>query len=291
MKNFVLIGAAGYIAPRHMQAIKDTGNNLLAIYDPFDSVGVIDRYFPDCFYFQDFERFDRYCYKAQRTGTPIDYVSIASPNYLHDPHCRWALRIGANAICEKPLVLSEKNLDAILAMEEETGKKVYGLYQLRYHPNFKAMQNVVKESGNEVNINYSTPRGCWYHFSWKGITGRSGGIETNIGCHLFDVCTALFGKYDDFRLREAEHGYSQGVLFFKNAIVSYRLSVTDQEPKRVFEINGIPFHFDSGFTDLHTEVYQNILNGDGIDIAQYRYSIRLCEHIRRAKENWKRKFR
>jgi UDP-N-acetyl-2-amino-2-deoxyglucuronate dehydrogenase len=281
MKRFVLLGAAGYIAPRHMQAIKDTGNDLVAIYDPFDSVGVIDRYFPDCYYFQVFERLDRFCHKMQRTGQKIDYVVIASPNHLHDSHCRWALRIGADVICEKPLVLTEKNLDALLEMEKETGNRIYGLYQLRHHPNFKAMKNTVKDKGNEVYINYATPRGNWYHFSWKGDVRKSGGVETNIGCHLFDVCSALFGSPKGYEIAYSGNDGGEGFLFFDNANVMYQLSVSASEPKRVFNINGLPFSFDSGFADLHTEVYKTILEGKADGIEEHRYAVRICEQIRK----------
>ena len=280
MKNFILLGAAGYVAPRHMKAIKDVGGNLLAIADPHDSVGVIDQHFSNCNYFQDFERLDRYCYKLLTEGIKIDYVSICSPNYLHDAHCRWALRLGADAICEKPLVLSERNLDALINLQKDTGHTVYGVYQLRYHPNFIAMKNAIKEEDNKVEINYSTPRGNWYYFSWKGQVGKSGGVETNIGCHLFDVCTALFGSPQDFRVIDVGAGHSSGVLFFADAQVQYDLSVRGDSPNRVFKINDIPFAFDSGFVDLHTHVYESILSGHSIPIEEYRPSIRICEKIR-----------
>ena len=271
-----------------MKAIKDVGGNLLAVCDPHDSVGVVDQYFSNCNYFQDFERLDRYCYKLTRAGTKIDYVCIASPNYLHDPHCRWALRLGADAICEKPLVLTERNLDALIDMENETGGKVHGLYQLRHHPNFIAMKNAIQPTDNKVEIKYCTPRGNWYYFSWKGHVGKSGGIETNIGCHLFDVCSALFGDSQYFRITDVGVGYSSGVLFFDNAEVHYELSVCTGGARRLFKINDIPFAFDSGFTDLHTHVYESILSGHSILIEEYRPSIRICEKIRKAQKSWKK---
>jgi len=284
MKNFILIGAAGYIAPRHIQAIKDTGNNLIAIYDPHDSVGIIDRYFPECLYFSDFDRLDRHVYSLLRQGQKIDYVSIASPNYLHDAHCRWSLRIGADAICEKPLVLSENNIDALLDLEKETGNRVYGLYQLRYHDNTEKIFDAIKsDSLNIVNIDYKTPRGNWYQYSWKGDRRKSGGVETNIGCHLFDICSYFFGEHKNINILESEFNYSVGTLEFDNAKITWTLSTKQGEPKRVFNVNGTDISFDSGFTDLHTKVYQKILDGQGISIENHRESIKICNYIRNFK--------
>lgn len=277
--NFVMFGTAGYVAPRHLKAIKEVGGNLLAIHDPHDSVGIIDSYFPECKYFKEFERLDRYCHKSITEGTKIDYVSIASPNYLHDSHCMWALRLGADAICEKPLVLYEKNLDALLALEEQTGKNVYGLYQLRYHPETKRIKNNL-QSFNEVIINYRTPRGAWYDFSWKGSIGKSGGLETNIGCHLFDLCIALFGAPTRNVFYGGGSRGSSGKCEFKNAKVFWTLSTEPGVPTRQFIVNNVEYFFDSGFSDLHTKVYSVILNGQGIPIEEARQSIQLCESIR-----------
>ena len=280
--NFVMFGAAGYVAPRHLKAIKEVGVNPLATHDPHDSVGVIDSYFPDCEYFKEFERLDRHCHKLLRQGTTIDYVAIASPNYLHDAHCMWALRLGANAICEKPLVLSERNLDALLALEGQTGKRVYGLYQLRYHPETENIKNNL-QSHNEVIIDYKTPRGAWYDFSWKGDVRKSGGLETNIGCHLFDLCVVLFGEPKRSVFFGGTDRRSSGKIDFDIATVEWRLSTELGRPKRQFTVNGDAYAFDSGFADLHTLVYQEILNGNGFSIEEARPSIQLCEAIRRRK--------
>ena len=260
MSRFALIGPAGYIAPRHMKAIKDVGGELVAALDPHDSVGVLDSYFPDCSFFTEFERFDRHCEKLRREGKGVNYVSICSPNYLHDAHMRFALRIGADAICEKPLVLNERNLDAIKALEEETGYRVWGVYQLRYHPEVRRMKDFVdlRPGTFDVEIDYRTPRGRWYAHSWKGNIEKSGGVETNIGCHLFDIVAYLFG------IKE----------------VDWNLSIEPGEPKRLFKINGDPFDLNGGFNDLHTEVYRQILAGNGIGIEDVRESVRICETIR-----------
>jgi UDP-N-acetyl-2-amino-2-deoxyglucuronate dehydrogenase len=280
--NFVLFGAAGYVAPRHLKAIKEIGGNLLAVCDPHDSVGIIDSYFPDCKYFKEFERLDRYCYKLLFEGKQIDYVSIASPNFLHDAHCRWALRLGANAICEKPLVLFEKNLDALVSLEEHTGKKVHGLYQLRYHPETQKIKANLKPY-NKVVINYQTPRGSWYDYSWKGHIGKSGGLETNIGCHLFDLCVYLFGPPTNNSFHRGNNRESYGVMHFENAEVDWTLSTERGKPKRQFLVNSKPYLFDSGFGDLHTIVYQAIIDGKAFPIEDARHSIRICEEIRAKK--------
>lgn len=280
--NFVLLGAAGYIAPRHMRAIKEVGGNLIAICDPHDSVGVIDQYFKDCLYFKDFERLDRHCYKLKQEGVNIDYVSITTPNYLHDSNCRWGLRLGSNVICEKPLVLTEENLDNLVSLQEETGKNIYGLYQLRYHPETKRMVEHSKYSNyNKVYIKYHTPRGNWYQYSWKGYKGKSGGIETNIGCHLFDICCYLFGEYKRIELIDRGETFSKGKIFFDKSEVLWDLSIDfNNKAEREFKINNINFSFNSGFTDLHTYVYTKIINGEGLSIENYRQSIKICDEIR-----------
>src|SRR5436190_16687808 len=201
MKNFVLIGAAGYIAPRHMQAIKDTGNRLLAALDKNDSVGILDSYFPDADFFTEFERFDRHCEKLKRSGTPIDYVSVCSPNYLHDAHIRFGLRIGADVICEKPIVLNPWNIDALMEIEKESGQNVYTILQLRLHPAVQALKNKINldpaKKKLPINLTYITSRGHWYHASWKGNIQKSGGIATNIGVHFFDMLLWIFGGVEE----------------------------------------------------------------------------------------------
>ena len=197
MKNFVIIGAAGYIAPKHLKAIKDTGNNLLAALDKHDSVGILDTYFPNADFFTEFERFDRHCEKLRRNGTPIDYVSVCSPNYLHDSHCRFGLRIGADVICEKPVVLNPWNVDALMEIEKETKHKVYSILQLRLHPAIISLREKIlnRPPGKKykVDLKYITARGNWYHSSWKGDIHKSGGIATNIGIHFFDILLWMFG--------------------------------------------------------------------------------------------------
>jgi len=282
MKNFILFGAAGYVAPKHMKAIKENGGNLIAICDPHDSVGVIDSYFPECNYFSDLERLDRHCYKLLKRGIKIDYVSIASPNYIHDAHCRWALRLGSDVICEKPLVLFERNLDALIELEKDTDKKIYGLYQLRYHPLIKEMKEKVSYTeGNIVNIEYNTPRGNWYLYSWKGTERLSGGIETNIGCHLFDICSYMFGKYESIEIKERQQNYSEGKINYINGEVNWKLSIKPGKPERKFIVNGKEFVFDLLFSDLHTHAYKQILNGNGILLNSFRQSIKICEEIRK----------
>ena len=284
MTKFALIGAAGYVAPRHMTAIKDVGGELVAALDPHDSVGVLDSYFPDCAFFTEFERFDKHCEKLRREGRGVDYVSICSPNYLHDAHCRFALRIGADAICEKPLVLNERNLDALKAMEEETGHRVWGVYQLRYHPAVHEMKPFVDRDpfdGLHLSIEYRVPRGKWYGHSWKNDISKSGGLSTNIGCHLFDILGVLFGKHLSSFVDERSPNCEKGVLSFKKSIAAWSLSTRPGEPTRLFQINDELFNLNRDFTELHTEVYRQILTGNGIGIEDVRESVRICEQIRK----------
>lgn len=280
-KNFILMGAAGYIAPRHIQAIKDVGGDLIAICDPSDSVGIIDRHFPTCKYFREFERLDRYCHKLLQEGMKIDYVSIATPNYLHDAHCRWALRMGADAICEKPLVLNERNLDALIEMEQQTGRKIYGMYQMRYHEGVDKIKKWLRrDRENTIVIDYCTPRGPWYDYSWKGDAEKAGGVESNIGCHLFDLCTHIFGAPRRSHIQRIDKRESRGVIEFDIARVEWHLSTKMGEARRVFTVNGQDIDFTAGFTDLHTKVYHHIILGEAYDIETYRYSIGLCENMR-----------
>ena len=295
-KNFALIGAAGYIAPRHMKAIKDTGNNLLAAMDPSDSVGIIDSYFPQSYFFTEFERFDRHIEKLKYDdGVQLDYVSICSPNYLHDAHMRFALRSGADAICEKPLVLNPWNIDKLQKVEENTGKKIYNILQLRVHPSIIALREKIlsekKDTKYEVELTYLTSRGNWYNASWKGDESKSGGVATNIGVHFFDMLSWLFGTVQDVKVEKREHNTASGYLEFENARVKWFLS-TDanylpnevkekgQTTFRSITINGEELEFSGGFTDLHTLVYNDILAGKGYGLTEARTAIEIVYKIR-----------
>lgn len=280
MKNFVLIGAAGYVAPRHMAAIKAVGGNLIAALDPHDSVGILDSYFPDCHFFTEFERFDRHIYKLMASGTKVDYVSIASPNYLHSSHTAFALRIGADAICEKPLVCNEHNLDALKRLEEETGGRVWNILQLRLHPN---LPSVDYDVGHLVNVDYCTPRGNWYKFSWKSDVQKSGGLATNIGIHMFDLLSHLFGPLISLRLGCKTDEVVSGAMLLLGARINFRLSISMKDvPRRTLEINGEKIELSSNFGELHTECYKRILDGAGFGIEDTRDAIRICERIRNA---------
>jgi UDP-N-acetyl-2-amino-2-deoxyglucuronate dehydrogenase len=283
MLNFVLIGAAGYVAPRHMKAIKDLGGNLIAAYDPHDSVGVLDSYFSDCSFFTEFERFDRFCEKAM-DGQGIDYVSICSPNYLHDAHCRFALRLGADAICEKPLCLNERNIDALQRIELKTHGKINTILQLRLSD--EAMRLKEKYSdGNycNVNIDYVTPRGKWYQHSWKGDVSKSGGLPTNIGIHLFDLMGWLFGKLDHSGLMRDEPSEVTGFLDLQYAHVDWRISIKNEPPQRLIKIDDQDeIDLSNGFQSLHTKSYQNIIDGKGFSCEDARPAIKIVEGIRNA---------
>lgn len=283
MKNFVLIGAAGYIAPRHMKAIKETGNQLVAALDKHDSVGVLDSYFPQADFFTEFERFDRHCEKLKRNGTPIDYVVVCSPNYLHDAHIRFGLRIGADVICEKPVVINPWNVDALLEMEKETGKKVYTILQLRYHPAIIDLRNRIQQAPagqkHTVDLKYITSRGNWYRHSWKGDEDKSGGILSNIGIHFFDILLWIFGEVKNIKLTELSPQTAAGSLELDEADVEWHLSIDGQalpqeirnvngQSFRSLIINGQPVDFNNGFEDLHTKSYQEILNGRGFSLQE-----------------------
>lgn len=299
MKNFALIGAAGYIAPRHMQAIKDTGHRLVAAVDPHDSVGVLDRYFDQVDFFTEFERFDRHCEKLRRLGDDrrIHYVSICSPNYLHDAHVRFALRIGADAICEKPLVLNPWNLDALAELEKETGCRVYNVLQLRVHPSILELKEQVQKNRSgkkyEIDLTYITSRGKWYFYSWKGEEKKSGGVATNIGVHFFDMLIWIFGAVQHSEVHYSDVRKIGGFLELKNARVRWFLSLDKsdlsekmrdggQPTYRSVQIDGKEVEFSTGFTNLHTVVYQNILDGNGFGIEDARPSIELAYRIRHA---------
>ncbi len=298
-KNFALIGAAGYIAPRHMQAIKDTGNRLVCALDPSDSVGILDRYFDDVEFFTDFERFDRHVglLRRKQHADTLDYVSICSPNYLHDAHIRFALRNHADAICEKPLVLNPWNLDALEEDEEETGQRVYNVLQLRVHPTIQALKNRIESdtSGTRhlIDLSYITRRGHWYHYSWKGAVEKSGGVATNIGIHFFDMLMWIFGSAQKSHVHVADIKKMAGFLELKNADVRWFLSVdgndlpestiqSNRPTYRSIKIDDEDIEFSDGFTDLHTVVYQDILTGHGYGIADARPSIELAHDIRSA---------
>jgi UDP-N-acetyl-2-amino-2-deoxyglucuronate dehydrogenase len=276
MKTFVLTGAAGYVAPKHMRAIHSVDGRLVACLDPHDSIGVIDSYFPQAYYFSEFERFDRYCSKL---GSHIDYVSIASPNYLHDAHCRFGMRIGADVICEKPAVLSEKNLDELLNMEVITGQKVNTILQLRLSPILTELKQKIG-TRHKVFLEYYTPRGNWYLHSWKGDVSKSGGLATNIGIHLFDLMVWLFGpEYDKPEITVKTPTTVSGFLNLTKASVSFDLSI-EKGPQRRLIIDNQEIEFSKGFTDLHNESYKRILNGEGFDLEMARPSIKICEQIR-----------
>lgn len=295
MKNFVLIGAAGYIAPRHMKAIKETGNNLVAALDKNDSVGILDSYFPKADFFTEFERFDRHCDKLIRNGTHIDYVVVCSPNYLHDAHIRFGLRIGADVICEKPVVLNPWNVDALMEMEKETGRHVYTILQLRYHPTIIALRDEIRKEQFEhkykVDLQYITSRGNWYRHSWKGDKDKSGGITTNIGLHFFDILLWIFGEAEQNEVREHTATTASGRLILKKAEVNWLLSIDGEmlpekarmEGKRTFralKIGDREIAFDEGFESLHTDSYRAILAGEGITLINTSHLIQLAHEIR-----------
>lgn len=295
MKNFVLIGAAGYIAPRHMMAIKETGNKLIAAYDPYDGVGIIDNYFPEAYFFTEFERFDRYIEKQKRNGTKIHYVSICSPNYLHDSHIRYGLRIGADVICEKPLVLNPWNIDALVEIEKEYTNRVNAILQLRCHKTIVALKEKIEKDLTdkiyEIDLRYITSRGNWYYSSWKGDEDKSGGIATNIGIHFFDMLIWIFGECKSFSIQTKTNDTNSGTLRLKKANVNWYLSINPKNlpskireknisTQRVLRIEGEEIDFTKGFTDLHTVSYQDILKGYGYGLNDVRESIEIVSKIR-----------
>ena len=299
MANFALIGAAGYVAPRHMKAVRDTGNTLVAALDPSDSVGVIDSYFPDAHFFTEFERFDRHIDKLRRRNSErtVDYISICSPNYLHDSHIRFALRSGADAVCEKPLVLNPWNIDGLQAMEEDTGRRVHTILQLRLHPAIIDLQKrMAAESSNhkhEVELTYVTSRGRWYLQSWKGDGNKSGGIATNIGVHFYDMLHFIFGALQTNIVHYASDTKAAGYLEYEKARVRWFLSVDygdvpesarsdGQRTYRSITVDGREIEFSGGFTDLHTRSYEEILAGRGFGLEANRVAIETVSDIRRS---------
>lgn len=294
-KKFALIGAAGYIAPRHMKAIKDIGHDLVAAFDPNDSVGIMDSYFPQAAFFTEFERFDRHVEKLRRTGEKLDYVSICSPNYLHDAHMRFGLRSGADVICEKPIVLNPWNIDALQEIEKETGQNIYTILQLRLHESIIALKKKVdtapKDKIFDFDLTYQTSRGNWYYTSWKGDISKSGGIATNIGVHFFDMLGWVFGKVKQNIVHLHTHDRAAGYLEFDRARVRWFLSIEydtipeqiRQSGKRTFrsmEVEGEQIEFSDGFTELHTTSYQDILNGGGFRIDASKQAIEIVHDIR-----------
>ncbi|MDA9003878.1 Gfo/Idh/MocA family oxidoreductase [bacterium] len=295
MKNFALVGAAGYIAPRHMKAIKETDNDLLAALDTNDSVGIIDSHFPSAHFFTEFERFDQYVNKLYKSkNEQIDYISICSPNYLHDSHMRFALRSGAHAICEKPLVLDPADIDGLLDMEKETGFRVNTILQLRLHPAIIALKQKLQSPSNkkhEVDLTYVTSRGNWYLESWKGDISKSGGIATNIGVHFYDMLHFLFGDIQDNKVHLRQDTKSAGYLEYENARVRWFLSVdyqdvpeavksSGQRTYRSITVDGDEIEFSGGFTDLHTISYREILSGRGFSLDENRVAIETVTAIR-----------
>ena len=298
MKNFALIGASGYIAPRHMKAIKDTNNNLTAVLDKFDSVGIIDSYFPKADFFTEFERFDRHISNLKyNQNLNLDYVSICTPNYLHDSHIRFALRQGADAICEKPLVLNPWNIDALSNIQKETGKKIYNVLQLRIHPSIIALKHKIdndpKSKIYDIDLTYITTRGYWYYTSWKGDITKSGGIATNIGVHFFDMLSWIFGDLKQNIVHSNTHDRAAGYLEFEKARVRWFLSINGntlpdeikkigQTTYRSITIEGEEVEFSGGFKDLHTTTYKDIIEGGGFDLEASRQAIEIVHNIRHA---------
>jgi UDP-N-acetyl-2-amino-2-deoxyglucuronate dehydrogenase len=293
-KNFALTGCAGYIAPRHLEAIHETGNNLLAVLDPHDSVGVLDRYFEDVEFFSEFERFDRHIEKIRDTKDKIDYVSICSPNYLHDAHVRFAFRVGADAICEKPLVLNPDNLDELEKLEKRTGKKVYSIMQLRLHPEIKNLKREIEEAGNKkhnIDLKYITFRGPWYNYSWKGDVSKSGGLATNLGIHFFDMLIWIFGNVKNYGIDMEKSNKVKGFLELDKAYVDWFLSIDKKDIPQERRSSGKKFYrslsidnkkidFSSGFENLHTESYKKVFLGQGFTISDVRPSIKLVSNLR-----------
>ena len=297
MKTFGIVGVAGYIAVRHLKAVKDTGNEVVAALDKFDSVGVMDSYFPDADFFTEFERFDRHVDKLKRNNTPLDYVSICSPNYLHDSHIRFALRQGAHAICEKPLVLNPWNVDSLMGLEQESGKRIYNILQLRYHPAILELKKKVEaqpDKIHDIDLTYITSRGKWYHFSWKGDELKSGGIATNIGIHFFDMLTWIFGSVEQNITHKLTATDAAGVLVLKKARIQWFLSFDynhipesvknkGQRTYRSITVDGEEVEFSGGFTDLHTKSYEEILAGNGYGPSDAQTSIKIVHDIRNAR--------
>lgn len=293
-KRFVVVGVAGYIAPRHLQAIQDTGNVVVAAFDPHDSVGILDRYSFETRFFREFERLDRHAEKLKRQGEGIDYVSICSPNYLHDAHIRFALRIGAHAICEKPLVANTWNIPPLEELALETGRKIYPVLQLREHETIRRLKNKLERSDRttyDVDLTYITARGPWYLSSWKGRVEHSGGLASNIGIHFFDMLIWIFGAVVRNEVHLNTATAASGMLELKRARVRWFLSIErDHLPRgsrdagkttfRSIRIDGEELEFSQGFTDLHTEVYKKILRDESWSVGDAKPAVELARQIR-----------
>jgi UDP-N-acetyl-2-amino-2-deoxyglucuronate dehydrogenase len=290
-KRFAIIGVAGYIAPRHLEAIKACGGELVAAMDKNDSVGILDKYFPEAAFFTEFERFERHLEKLKQDGKGIDYLVVCTPNYLHDSHCRFGLKLGADVICEKPLVLNPHNLEGLKILEKETGKQIFCILQLRLHPDLIQLKHQIENTPEEqyqVELNYITPRGRWYDYSWKGDESKSGGIVTNIGIHLFDILCWLFGEPLDLKVIHNNERKIRGESTFRNANVKWFLSIDkkdlpkNQEPSyRSFIINEKKIPLDNRFNEMHINSYKEIMNGKGFGTDSAASAIRLTSEIRR----------
>lgn len=298
MADFALIGVAGYIAPRHLNAIKDTGNNLVAAYDKFDSVGRLDSYFPDCSFFTENELFERFCSRQMHSDHPLNWLSVCTPNYTHDSFIRYGLRLGCDVICEKPVVLNPYNIDALEAVEQETGHKAYNILQLRLHDSITALKKKIDNAPSDriydVDLTYITSRGKWYYASWKGDEHKSGGVATNIGVHFYDMLQWIFGPVQKNIVHVKSFDRVAGYLELKKARVRYFLSINaeclpenavkgEKMTYRTLNIDGDEFEFSQGFTELHTLSYQKILSGDGFRISEARPCIEIVSEIRNAK--------
>ena len=297
MKNFSIMGVGGYIAPRHLKAIKDTGNNLVSAFDLSDSVGILDSYFPNVSFFTEFELFDRHNTRLLENGTNIDFLSVCSPNYLHDSHTRYGLRMGADVICEKPMVLNPWNIDALEKVEQNTGHKAYTILQLRLHDSIVALKKKIEEGPKDkiydVDLTYITARGDWYYTSWKGNINKSGGIATNIGIHFYDMLSWIFGPVTKNVVHVMTHDRVAGYLEMKQARVRYFLSINadtlppnavqgEKRTYRTIMIDGSEFEFSVGFNELHTKSYEKILAGEGFRISEARNCIDIVYQIRNA---------
>lgn len=298
MKNFALIGVGGYIAPRHLKAIKETENNLVAAMDPNDSVGILDSYFPNADFFIEYERFDRHLQKLKKDiNKKVDFLSICSPNFLHDSHIRFALRSGINAICEKPIVLNPWNIDSLISIEKEFDKKVYTILQLRLHPSIIKLKQMVSQSKHDkvfdVDLTYITSRGSWYFYSWKGDEKKSGGVATNIGVHFYDMLHFIFGKLKNNVVHFKDEKKVAGFLEYEKARVRWflsvdekdlppQISISNQRTYRSIIIDKEEFEFSEGFADLHTKVYQDILQGGGFGLEENKVAIQTVSEIRNA---------
>jgi UDP-N-acetyl-2-amino-2-deoxyglucuronate dehydrogenase len=296
MKNFALVGAAGYIAPRHMQAVRDTGHRIVAALDPSDSVGIMDSYFPDAHFFTEFERFDRHLDRLRRDGDEgaVEYVAICSPNYLHDSHARFALRSGADAICEKPLALNPWNIDGLRKIEQDTGQKINTILQLRLHPAITTLRRRLATAMDrkfDIDLTYVTSRGRWYYQSWKGDERKSGGIATNIGVHFFDMLSFIFGALQENRVHISSKSRAAGYLEFERARVRWFLSLdildvpaaeraAEKRTFRSITVDGEEIEFSGGFTDLHTRSYEEILAGRGFGLEDSHSAIEIVSAIR-----------